>query len=168
MKALTLCCLMVACATVPLRAQHLSPEDVRISLDSAVHLARSAAAAAVPSLSSYLPYSVTPRVFKGEPAPSSRPQKSLLVIPDSIRRKVGYQHWKGGAIGGSVGALAGLALSLVAPTQCADCTSTDSDVLEATLIGAGLGGAFGFLVGAASPRYRWEADTADMSGARSE
>ena len=100
--------------------------------------------------------------------PSSRPQKSLLVIPDSIRRKVGYQHWKGGAIGGSVGALAGLLLSTLAPTQCSDCTSTDSYVLEATLIGAGLGGAFGFLVGAASPKYRWEAETADTTGARSE
>ena len=59
---------MVALATIPLRAQDLSPEDVRISLDSAVHLARSAAAAAVPNLSSYLLYSVTPRVFKGDPA----------------------------------------------------------------------------------------------------
>jgi hypothetical protein len=26
---------------------------------------------------------------------------------------------------------------------------------KVTLIGAGLGGVFGFLVGAASPRYRW-------------
>ena len=71
--------------------------------------------------------------------PSSVPQKNLQLIPDSIRRKVGYQHWKGGAIGGSVGALAGLVVSLVAPKHCDDCTSTDSAVPEATLIGAGLG-----------------------------
>jgi hypothetical protein len=68
MKTLALCCFLVGWATVPLRAQDLSPEDVRISLDSAVHLARSAAAAEVPNLSSYLLYSVAPRVFKGDPA----------------------------------------------------------------------------------------------------
>ena len=68
MKALTLCCFMVGWVTVPLRAQDLSPEDVRINLDSALNLARSAATAAVPNLSSYLLYSVTPKVFKGDPA----------------------------------------------------------------------------------------------------
>jgi hypothetical protein len=99
---------------------------------------------------------------------SWRPRKDALSIPDSIRRKVGYQHWRGGAIGGSVGALAGLLLAVVAPTQCSDCTSTDSDVLEVTALGAGLGGAFGFLVGAASPKYRWEAAPADTAGARAE
>jgi hypothetical protein len=57
---------------------------------------------------------------------------------------------------------------VVAPTQCSDCTSTDSDVLEVTALGAGLGGAFGFLVGAASPKYRWEAAPADTAGARAE
>jgi len=93
-----------------------------------------------------------------------RPHEIELVMPDSVRRKVGYQHWKGGAIGGSVGALAGLLLAELAPTECADCTSTHSEALRATLIGAGLGGAFGFLVGAASPKYRWEAETADTNG----
>jgi hypothetical protein len=106
--------------------------------------------------------------FETNSVPSWRPRKDVLVIPDSIRRKVGYQHWRGGTIGGSVGALAGLLLSALAPTRCSDCTSSDSDVLETTLIGAGLGGAFGFLVGAASPKYRWEAGTADTTGARSE
>ncbi len=82
-----------------------------------------------------------------------------LVIPDSVRRKVGYQHWKGGAIGGAVGAVAGLVLGLVGH-RCADCSSDGPVLLEASLVGAGLGGAFGFLVGAATPKYRWEATPA--------
>ena len=93
--------------------------------------------------------------------PTWQPSSGVLAKPDSVRRKVGYQHWKGGAIGGSVGALAGLLLAALAPGRCYDCTSNDSGTLEATLIGAGLGGAFGFLVGAASPRYRWEVQPAD-------
>jgi hypothetical protein len=104
-------------------------------------------------------------VFESQPWSPRQPGTSLLVIPDSVRRKVGYQHWKGGAIGGSVGALAGLLLTAVASNKCYDCGSTDSAVLEATLIGAGLGGAFGFLVGAASPKYRWEAGSGDTAPA---
>jgi hypothetical protein len=106
--------------------------------------------------------------FETNMIPPWQPRKDAPVIPDSVRRKVGYQHWKGGAIGGSVGALAALLLGVLAPTGCADCTSTDSDKLEVTLIGAGLGGAFGFLVGAASPKYRWEAETRDTTRPRSE
>jgi hypothetical protein len=80
----------------------------------------------------------------------------LASVPDSIRRKTGYQHWKGGAIGLGLGALGGLALALAAPNECADCTSDPASVTgKVTLIGAGLGGAFGFLVGLATPRYRW-------------
>lgn len=82
-------------------------------------------------------------------------QRAAIAIPDSIRKKVGYQHWKGGAIGGTVGGLAGLVLGLTVGRACDDCSSSDSDVLEPALVGAGLGGAFGFLVGAASPKYRW-------------
>lgn len=79
----------------------------------------------------------------------------LATVPDSIRRKTGYQHWTGGAIGLGLGALGGLALALAAHGQCADCTSDTAPIGKVTLIGAGLGGAFGFLVGLASPRYRW-------------
>jgi hypothetical protein len=100
-------------------------------------------------------------VLRTNTFPTWQPSSDVLVRPDSVRRKVGYQHWKGGAIGGSVGALAGLLLAVLAPRGCYDCTSNDSGTLEATLIGAGLGGAFGFLVGAASPKYRWEAQSAD-------
>jgi hypothetical protein len=85
------------------------------------------------------------------PAATSR----LMTVPDSIRQRVGYQHWQGGAIGGGLGAIGGLVLALAAHGQCDDCTSDTAPVGKVTLIGAGLGGVFGFLVGAASPRYRW-------------
>jgi len=67
MKAVALCSLVLVGAAVPLRAQDLYPEDIRIDLDSAVHLARSVAAAGVPNLSSHILYSVRPRAFKGDP-----------------------------------------------------------------------------------------------------
>ena len=90
------------------------------------------------------------------PSDGVQVQRGAVAVPDSIRKKVGYQHWKGGAIGGAIGGLAGLLLSQVGTRDyCTDCTSRDSDVLEITAIGAGLGGAFGFLVGAASPKYEW-------------
>jgi hypothetical protein len=76
-----------------------------------------------------------------------------VQIPDSVRRKVGYHHWKGAAIGGVAGAAAGLLLGLRAGDSCLDvCRENVSDV-SATLIGAGVGSAFGFLVGLATPRY---------------
>jgi hypothetical protein len=86
---------------------------------------------------------------------------SLATVPDSIRRKTGYQHWKGAAIGGSLGALGGLGLALLAHGQCTDCSSDTPPIGEVTLIGAALGGAFGFLAGLASPRYRWLAVEAE-------
>ena len=85
----------------------------------------------------------------------SQPAKPLTGIPDSVWQKVGYQHWKGGAIGAGVGALAGLSLALFAHGECADCPASSPPVARATAIGAGIVGAFGFLVGAATPRYRW-------------
>jgi hypothetical protein len=95
-----------------------------------------------------------------ESAPSATfvPPRSVTLlasVPDSIRRKTGYQHWKGGAIGLGLGALGGLLLALAVPTECDDCTSDPAPAGKVTLIGAGLGGAFGFLVGLATPRYRW-------------
>ena len=95
-------------------------------------------------------------------APPHPPAASpAVVIPDSFRQRVGYQHWKGAAIGGGLGALAGLALALAAHGQCDDCSSDPPNVGTVTLAGAGLGGALGFLVGLASPRYRWVGRDAD-------
>jgi hypothetical protein len=85
----------------------------------------------------------------------------LASVADSIRRKTGYQHWKGAAIGGIAGALGGLGLALAAHDQCADCSSDTAPIGKVTLIGAGLGSALGFLVGLASPRYRWVAVEAE-------
>ena len=78
----------------------------------------------------------------------------LSQIPDSTRRLVGYQHWKGAAIGATSGALLGALLGLRARTGgCSDCNMSGSDVVKASLVTAGLGGAFGFLIGLASPKY---------------
>jgi hypothetical protein len=91
---------------------------------------------------------------EGDPPPlAGELSQTAVTVPDSVRQKVGYQHWKGGIIGGALGAAAGLLLSKF--PGCSDCSVTDSDVVRATFIGAGLGGAFGFLVGAASPKYKW-------------
>jgi hypothetical protein len=94
-------------------------------------------------------------VLESDFATSSIMTRRAVIVPDSVRRKVGYQHWKGGAIGAAAGGVAGLLLGL-ASGACDDCSSNDTIRLEAALTGAGLGGAFGFLVGAASPKYRWE------------
>lgn len=84
-----------------------------------------------------------------------QPMQHAVGIPDSVRRKVGYQHWKGAAIGGALGAVGGVVLALLVHAKCYDCTSDNPNVLEVGLMGAGLGGGFGLLVGAASPKYKW-------------
>jgi hypothetical protein len=67
MKALGACALLLIGAAAPLHSQDLSPSDVRVSLDSALHLAQKAAASAFPELSDYLLHSVRPRALKGDP-----------------------------------------------------------------------------------------------------
>jgi hypothetical protein len=62
----------------------------------------------------------------------------LPSVPDSIRRKTGYQHWEGGAIGLGLGALGGLLLGLGSSNECDDCTSNPAPTGKVTLIGAGL------------------------------
>jgi hypothetical protein len=79
-------------------------------------------------------------------------QNSVTAIPESTRRVAGYQHWKGAAIGGTAGALLGALLGARARTGCSDCDMDDGDVVKATLVTAGIGGAFGFLIGLASPK----------------
>ena len=124
----------------------MRPVPVLLLLGSLVASSNGRATAQAPRL--------TPAIT-ARTAGALNPDRRAVAIPDSVRMKVGYQHWKGGAIGGAVGALAGLMLGLVAGHTCDDCGSHDSPALIGSLAGAGLVGSFGFLVGAATPRYRW-------------
>jgi hypothetical protein len=87
------------------------------------------------------------------------PVPAAVTVPDSIRVRVGYEHWRGAgygaAIGGGTGALLG-ALVALGP-GCSDCDppSVAEGVIGGALLGAAAGGAFGFLAGLATPRYRW-------------
>ena len=75
------------------------------------------------------------------------------VIPDSTRRRVGYHHWRGAAIGAGSGALLGVLLNIGARGSCSDCDIGGGDVLKTSMLGAAVAGTFGFLVGLASPKY---------------
>ncbi len=79
-----------------------------------------------------------------------------LSVTDSLRRKVGYNHWNGAAIGAGVGAVVGTVLAFGVAGRCADCTVTTGDRAQAALLVTGISSAFGFLVGLASPKYAWE------------
>jgi hypothetical protein len=83
---------------------------------------------------------------RGVNIPQSLSARSVQ-IPDSVRTKVGYQHWKGGAIGAAVGAAAGLLVAYAAHDRCDDCSSSGPAVSTTTLVGAGIGGVFGLLWG---------------------
>jgi hypothetical protein len=98
------------------------------------------------------------------PRPDSTLMPSLLElagVPDSVRRRVGYQHWRGagigGAVGAAVGAVAGLVLTGITDS-CDDCGeqwSPGKGALVMGLLGAGTGGVAGFLAGLSSPKYEW-------------
>jgi hypothetical protein len=83
----------------------------------------------------------------------------MRAVGDSVRQKVGYRHWEGAAIGGGAGAVIGLLLGLGVRYSCSDC-SGDPSIAATSLMSAGVVGAFGFLVGLASPKYRWLPDSA--------
>ncbi|MBA3522125.1 MAG: hypothetical protein H0T90_06475 [Gemmatimonadales bacterium] len=91
-----------------------------------------------------------------KPAPGQQPvakRPPAPISPNSGRRRVGYHHWKGAAFGAAGGALLGAAL-LAAAGACSDCPApTSGDFVKFELISAGVGGAFGFLVGLATPKY---------------
>jgi hypothetical protein len=90
------------------------------------------------------------------PAPAVTSERnSALTLPDSVLRKVGYQQWKGAAIGGGVGAVLGSVLAFGLAGRCDDCTDTTWDRAQAALVITGASSALGFLVGLASPRYGW-------------
>jgi hypothetical protein len=83
------------------------------------------------------------------------PLQNPASIPDSVRLRVGYQHWEGAAIGTGVGVVLGGVLALVAGAGCSDCTITTWDRAQAALVVTGAGGLLGFLAGLSSPRYVW-------------
>ena len=67
MRALGLCFGLMLASVLPLGAQDLDAAEVRVTLDSALVIAQRAAASAFPDLTSYVLYSVTPRVLKADP-----------------------------------------------------------------------------------------------------
>lgn len=88
------------------------------------------------------------------------PAAALTTVPDSIRVRSGYQHWRGAglgaAFGGGLGVLAGAIAGGI--TSCDDCSeqpTAGKGALYGGLVGAGVGGVLGFLVGLSSPRYLW-------------
>jgi hypothetical protein len=89
---------------------------------------------------------------------------SGAMLPDSARRTVGYQHWRGAAIGGGVGAALGSAFAFGLAGRCADCTVSTWERVQTALLVTGVGSVLGFLGGLASPKYVWEAPP-DTSGA---
>jgi hypothetical protein len=94
------------------------------------------------------------------PIEADLPSLDLVGVPDSVRTRTGYQHWRGGAIGlaigGALGALTGAIGGGVA--QCDDCSrqpTAGNGALTLGFIGAGAGGVLGFLAGLSSPKYAW-------------
>lgn len=83
------------------------------------------------------------------------PSQELLSVPDSVRKRTGYQHWRGGAIGLAVGGALGALTGASWGDHCSDCGRQPSAALTIGLLGAGAGGVLGFLVGLTSPRYTW-------------
>lgn len=102
----------------------------------------------------YLVGRLSPKV-PSPPIILREPSQNPASIPDSVRLRAGYQHWKGAAIGTGVGAVLGGVLALVAGGGCADCTITTGDRVQAALVVTGGGALVGFLAGLASPRYVW-------------
>jgi hypothetical protein len=91
---------------------------------------------------------------------TSSPQ--LTSVPDSVRRRVGYQHWRGAGIGAAVGGLVGALTGAVLVSltdSCSDCEggqwSPGRGALVLGLLGTGTGGVLGFLAGLSTPRYEW-------------
>lgn len=94
-----------------------------------------------------------------KPRPGLVPQQpaQLPTVPDSIRMRVGYQHWRGAGVGLAIGAGVGALLGAVAPYGCSDCDppSRGETIVTLGLLGAGTGGLVGFLAGLSSPKYVW-------------
>jgi hypothetical protein len=90
-----------------------------------------------------------------KPPPAKLLRPNSASVPDSLRQRVGYQHWRGGALGLTIGAALGVATGAIFMNgRCDDCSDQPSGALTGGLIGAGAGGLLGFFAGLASPKYR--------------
>jgi hypothetical protein len=127
--------------------------------DEGSHLGRAIVAglagAAVGGGLGYLVGRFSPK--KPRPDSLAGPRAQLASVPDSIRLRVGYQHWRGAAMGLAIGAGAGALLGMLAPMACSDCQppSRGEAILTVGLLGAGAGGLVGFLAGLSSPKHVW-------------
>jgi hypothetical protein len=95
---------------------------------------------------------------KPHPDTLASQQPRLGEVPDSIRIRTGYQHWRGAgmglAIGSGIGALTGALASVISTCDdCSESTSLGGAAVTAGLLGAGTGAVFGFLAGLSSPKY---------------
>jgi hypothetical protein len=102
---------------------------------------------------------------------STMPDPAAIAVPDSVRVRGGYQHWRGAALGAGIGGALGILTGAVAGgiTSCDDCSqqpSAGTGALYGGLLGGGAGGVLGFLVGLSSPKYVW-ASRAETSQRRS-
>jgi hypothetical protein len=115
--------------------------------------------AAVGSGLGYLVGRFSPKVAPPPGLPGS-PAPTLSAAPDSVFRRVGYQHWRGAGVGIVAGSVLGAITGLVAAhaAVCDDCTDEKSagwTAVRVGLLGAGAGGVVGFLAGLSSPKYAW-------------
>jgi hypothetical protein len=67
-KAFWLWSTLMLCGAAPIHSQDLDATEVHVTLDSALRIAEEAAGRAFPELSRFLLYSISPRVFKGDPS----------------------------------------------------------------------------------------------------
>jgi hypothetical protein len=98
------------------------------------------------------------RASPKRPPPVIIPQElfaASVEIPDSVRLRVGHQHWRGAAIGTAIGAVLGGIVAIGAGAGCSDCATTTEDRVKAALVVTGGAGVVGFLAGLATPRYEW-------------
>jgi hypothetical protein len=102
----------------------------------------------------YLIGRLSPKVPARDSLFPGRP-RSLASIPDSVRQRVSYQHWRGGALGLTIGAAVGVVTgAIIGDGGCDDCGQQPNATLTAGLVGAGAGGLLGFFAGLASPKYQ--------------
>jgi hypothetical protein len=103
----------------------------------------------------YLIGRLSPKVPTRDPLLTGRGSLGSASIPDSVRQRVSYQHWRGGALGVAIGGAVGVVTgALLLNGHCDDCSRQSDGALTGGLVGAGAGGVLGFVAGLASPKYQ--------------